>query len=306
MKEKVFIDLIKKTLKSDYIGDDCAYLKDLGIVVSQDNLVEDVHFTKAWTSPYKLGYKSVAVNISDICASGAEPKYLTVALSLPDDISKNFIEQFYNGAKDAAGNAKIVGGDITGAGKIFISVTAIGSSDNRKISSRHYAKIGQKVVISGNHGSSAAGLKLLQGINIQKLTDREKEELINSHLMPKAQLDFSKKIATSKITQYAMMDTSDGLADALITIADESGVMLDIDFEKITHVKFLENFENYENLILYGGEDYGLIATVDNAEGLTVIGEVKQGSGVKINYKNSSEILSKGILEKNLFKHFKE
>lgn len=306
MKEKVFIDLIKRTLKSDYIGDDCAYLNDLDIVITQDNLIEGVHFLRKFITPYKLGYKSVAVNISDICASGAEPKYLTVALSLPDDTDEDFIEQFYKGAKDASENAKIVGGDLTGADKIFISVTAIGSTKGRKISSRNNAKIGQKVVISGNHGSSAAGLKLLQGCDFPNLTDKEKEELINSHLMPKAQIDFSKKISTSEINQYAMMDTSDGLADALITIAEGSGVMLDIDFEKIPHAKFLEKTENYKNLILYGGEDYGLIATVDNAEGMTVIGEVKQGSGVKINYKNSSEILSTSSLEKNLFKHFKE
>ena len=306
MKEKVFIDLIKKTLEPSYIGDDCAYLADLGIVVTQDNLVEDVHFLRNLITPYQLGYKSVAVNISDICASGAEPKYLTIALSLPDDADEKFIEQFYKGAKEAAGEAKIVGGDITGADKVFISVTAIGSTKGRTISSRNNAKIGQKVVIAGNHGSSAVGLKLLQGEKIPNLTETEKEELISSHLMPKAQLDFSKIISTKEKTPYAMMDTSDGLADAFVTIAEESGVLLDIDFEKIQRVKPLEKLENYENLILYGGEDYGLVATVDNAEGLNVIGEVKQGKGVKINYKNSSEILSKSSLEEHLFKHFKE
>ena len=95
MKEKEFINIIKNTLNSELIGDDCAYLKDLGIVVTQDSLVEDVHFSRKFSSPYQLGYKSAMVNISDVCASGAKPLYLTVSLSLPDDIDGEFIKEFY-------------------------------------------------------------------------------------------------------------------------------------------------------------------------------------------------------------------
>ena len=102
MKEKEFISIIKNTLKSEYIGDDCAYLKDLGIVVTQDSLVEYVHFLRKKITPFQLGYKSVMVNISDIAASGAEPKYLTVSLSLPQDIDNKFIEEFYEGCKKHA------------------------------------------------------------------------------------------------------------------------------------------------------------------------------------------------------------
>jgi thiamin-phosphate kinase len=161
MKEKELINIIKSVLNSEYIGDDCAYLKDLGIVVSQDSLVEDVHFSLSYTTAYQLGWKSVMVNISDICASGAEPKYLTIALSIPDYIDEKFVEEFYKGAKEACGDVKIVGGDITGADKLYISVTAIGSTGGRKISSRKNAKIGYKVIVSGEHGNSAKGLEIL-------------------------------------------------------------------------------------------------------------------------------------------------
>ena len=99
MNEKELIKIIKSTLNSAYIGDDCAYLKDLGIVVSQDSLVEDVHFKRDLITPYQLGYKSIMVNISDICASGAEPLYLTVSLSLPEDVDESFVAEFYKGAK---------------------------------------------------------------------------------------------------------------------------------------------------------------------------------------------------------------
>ena len=300
MKERDFINIIKNTLNSKYIGDDCAYLPEFGIVVTQDSLVEGVHFLREFATPYQIGFKSAAVNISDVCASGAEPKYLTSAISLPDDVNEGFIKEFYRGMKDGACGAEIVGGDITGADKIYISVTAIGSTAGRRIASRKNAKPGQKVVVSGNHGSSAAGLKLL-------LNGKDtNSNLIKSHLMPEVQFEFSKKIATVINEDYAMMDTSDGLMDALSAIADESGVMLEVDFDKIPHNKELEDFDNWKELVLFGGEDYGLVATADKAYGGTVIGSVKAGSGVKVNYKNSSIIYSKEDVEKNLFKHFKE
>lgn len=140
MNEKELIKIIKSTLNSEYIGDDCAYLPDLGIVVTQDSLVEDVHFKLDFITPFQLGYKSVTVNISDVCASGAEPKYLTISLSLPKYVDEKFVKDFYEGAKMAAGDVKIVGGDLTGSDKIYISASAIGSTKERKISSRSNAK----------------------------------------------------------------------------------------------------------------------------------------------------------------------
>lgn len=307
MREKVFINIIKNILNSEFIGDDCAYLKDLGIVVTQDNMVEELHFSRKYATAYQIGYKAVMVNLSDICASGAEPEYLTVGLSLPDNIEDKFIEDFYEGAKNAAGKIKIVGGDLTGGDKIFISITAIGSTSGRKISSRKNAKPGQKVVISGPHGSSGAGLKILLGSYPASLNENEKLELINSHLLPKANTGFSQLVQKYAGDKYAMMDTSDGLADALSTIAQDSNVMIEIDFNKIPHSNAIEKFFDYKDLILYGGEDYELIATLDEPpDGMLVIGEVKKGNGLKINYDTCSETLQRPDIEKNLFKHFKE
>lgn len=300
MKEKEFISIIKNTLKSEYIGDDCAYLKDFGIVVTQDSLVEDVHFLRKKITPFQLGYKSVMVNISDIAASGAEPKYLTVSLSLPPDVDNKFVEEFYEGSKKACGeNIKIVGGDITGGDKIFISVCAIGSTAGRKISSRKNAKVGHKIIVSGLHGSSGAGLKLL-------LEEKNKpEKFIKAHLEPKAQVEFGKNIAITVKQDYAMMDTSDGLMDALSAIANESRVLLDIDFDKIPHDKDLEQFENWQNLVLYGGEDYQIIATVpENCPFGTVIGEVKEGLGVNLKTKGTVEYFTKEDVENNIFNHW--
>lgn len=302
MKEKEFITIIKNTLNSPYIGDDCAYLKDLGIVVTQDSLVEDIHFSTKFISAFDLGFKAVMVNVSDVAASGAEPKYLTVSLSLPSNAKEDFVEEFYNGCKKACGNdVQIVGGDITGSEKIYISISAIGKTLGRNISSRKNAKIAQKVIVSGIHGSSSAGLKLLlEGKN-------SPEKFIKSHINPVAQVEFGKNISTTVKESYAMMDTSDGLMDGLSTIANESGVLLDIDFDKIPYDKGIEQFENWQDLVLFGGEDYQILATVpQNFQGGFEIGVVKEGLGVNLKLRDKIMHYSKQDVEEKVFNHFKD
>ncbi len=296
MNEKSLIKLIKSTLNSsEYIGDDCAYLPDLGIVITQDSLVEDVHFKTSFITPYQLGFKTVMVNISDVCASGAEPEYLTISLSLPDYIDEKFVKDFYEGAQKASEKVKIVGGDLTGGDKIYISAAAIGSAKGRKISSRSNAKPGYKIIVSGEHGSSAYGLNmLLDGKN-------EPERFIKAHLMPVAQREFSKLISENIKEDYAMMDTSDGLADALIQIALASNVTIDIDTSKIPHDPLVDI-----ETVLYGGEDYQLVAAVPEyllkkLTGYTIIGDVKKGAAVlNLDGKIYTNIDNK------LYKHFKE
>lgn len=301
MKEQEFIKIIKSTLNSPYIGDDCAYLEDLGIVISQDSLVEDVHFKKEFITPYQLGYKTVMVNISDICASGAEPKYITISLSLPKDTDNEFIEQFYKGAKYASKNVEIVGGDITGSDKIYISAAAIGSTKNREISSRKNAKAGYKVIVSGEHGNSATGLNLLLQKNSLFKKGEIDNKFIKAHLMPEAQIEFSRRIAENIKEDYAMMDTSDGLADALFQIANASNVIINVDTAKIPHSAGVDM-----HTVLYGGEDYQLVAAVpenllQKISGYTIIGDVEQGSpSVKLDGKILKEP------ENSLFNHFKE
>lgn len=307
MKEKELIRIIKSTLNSQYIGDDCAYLPDLGIVITQDSLVEDVHFKLDFTTPYQLGYKSAMVNISDVCASGAVPKYLTISLSLPKYIDENFVKEFYEGAKDAAEDCEIVGGDITGSDKIYISVTAIGSTKGRKISSRSNAKVDYKIIVSGEHGNSAKGLKLLTDNPSPAFQspsptrgEGKKDKFLHAHLMPVAQRDFSQQIAESINCDYAMMDTSDGLADALMQIAKASNVTISIDTSKIPHDASVDM-----DTVLYGGEDYQLVAAVpeDIAEKLDypIIGKVKKGTtGIELDGKFCSNIDDK------LYNHFEE
>lgn len=242
MKELEFINIIKNQIGEEFLGDDCAYLKELGIVISQDSLIEDVHFKRAWCTPFQLGYKSVTVNISDILASGAEPAYVTIALSLPNDIDESFVSEFYRGAKKALCGAKIVGGDITGGKYISISVAVIGKTAGRRISSRSHAKVGYKIITRGEYGLSSLGLKEL-------MNGGRNEHLIRAHLEPQIDEDFSKSISERINVNYAMMDTSDGLADALFKIAEASDVSID--------AKEIEG--------IFGAEDYHLVAAVPEA-----------------------------------------
>ena len=311
MKEIDYINIIQNVLSSNHIGDDCAFLEDLGIVITQDSLVEDIHFKRDFSTPFELGYKSIAVNLSDIYASGAEAKCLTVALSLPKSVDENFVKEFYEGAKSILNGAKIVGGDITGSDdKIFISVCAIGSTKGRKISSRKNAKAGYKIITNGTHGSSNAGLNLLLN------NDRSSyPEIVKEHLMPSISDKLSNAIATSAKDDYAMMDSSDGLMDALYKIADFSGVSAVVDFEKIPYDKDLEKIENfdYKKAIFFGGEDYRLVCAISENdlknldEGLyTIIGEIQEKSvdTVKVKFNGKEIGFNANSLEKNLFNHF--
>lgn len=302
MKEKDFIQTIKNIIGNEFIGDDCAYLKDLGIVVSQDSLVEDVHFKRDFISPYSLGYKSAAVNISDIYASAAVPLYLTIALSLPKNADNEFVKEFYKGAKSVCtDDIKIVGGDITTADKIYISVCAIGSTKGRNISSRKNAKTGYKIVAAGLNGSSGAGLQLL--LNNKK----SPEKFIKAHLEPVLQKEFSQAIGTSVKEYYAMMDTSDGIADALSQIAYSSGKALEIDFDKIPTDEDIKQFPNWQKTVLYGGEDYGLVAAIPMQYDIgTQIGTVKDGSGIDLKINNKIVHLTDKDIEQNIYDHFKQ
>lgn len=284
MKELEFIKTITKIANNNFLGDDCAFLKDFNITISQDNFIENVHFKKEWYSPFQLGYKSAIVNISDILASGAEPKYLTIGLSLPKETDNTFVEQFYLGIKKACNNnIEIIGGDITSADKIFISICAIGSTKNRKISSRKNAKVGYKVITAGEYGKSSLGLEEL-------FKNGNNQDLINAHIQPKLNYDFSRQIATQIKNEYAMMDTSDGLADSLFKIAQASDVSI--------NSKYIDG--------IFGAEDYNLVAVVPNdflcnIKDFYIIGEVVQKQDYVLKIENKEYTNYEQL---NLYNHF--
>ena len=308
MKENNLIEIIKNTLNSKYINDDCAYLEDLGIVVTQDSLVEDVHFSLKYTNAFQLGYKSVAVNLSDVYASGAKAKYLTCSLSLPNYIDEDFIKDFYEGAKAVNPHVEIVGGDITRGDKLFISICAIGETKGRKISSRSNAKANYKIITNGVHGSSGCGFELLQ----KGLTSPEK--LINAHLLPQVNDKLSDEIALNIKEDYAMMDSSDGLMDALYKISKLSNLTAEVDFDLIPIDEEIKVFDDYKTKVFFGAEDYKLVACVPeeflktlDKNLYTEIGTMQtkqEDIFVKVKFNEKVQNFTEKDIEEKTFKHF--
>lgn len=287
-KEFEFLNIISNTISNpDFLGDDCAYLKEYNLAISSDTLIEDVHFSQKYMNPYEIAKKAMLVNISDILSSGATAKYATI--SLGGKLNNTFIEEFYKGIKEIEEEYKIniIGGDLVKSEKIIISITIFGDYKNKNISSRKNARENYIVATVGNFGHSAKGLiELKEGL--------KNSEFIKAHKTPCIYPDISNEIATKTKKPYAMMDSSDGLFDCLYQIATKSKIKIEIEYNKIsTKIKDKE-------LVLFGGEDYSLVICIDEndfnrIEGLNKIGLCKTGTGVYIDNKQ---------LNYQAFKHF--
>ncbi|MBQ9149756.1 thiamine-phosphate kinase [bacterium] len=287
-KEFEFLNIISNTLKSpEYLGDDCAYLKEFNLAISTDTLIEDVHFSLSYMMPKEIAKKALLVNVSDILAFGAMPKYATISLS--GKLNKEFVENFYLGVREIEDefSIRIIGGDLTKSDKIVVGVTIIGDCTNRNISSRKNAKDGYIVATVGEFGSSAQGLECLFN-NIQN------EYFTLLHKEPKLYPEISNEIAFKALNPYAMMDSSDGLIDCLVQISQKSNVKIDIEYEKISKKTSNRDF------VLCGGEDYSLVVCLSEDDymkigSLTKIGLCSTGSGVFVDGKK---------IEYKGFKHF--
>lgn len=277
-KEFEFLKIINSKLSdSSYLGDDCAYLDEYKLAISQDSLIEDVHFSLDFMTPYEIARKALLVNISDILASGAVAEY--VLISLGGKLNNDFIEKFYKGINDVSNkySIKIIGGDLVKSDKIVITITIIGNYKNAKPSSRKNAKAGYVIAAAGEFGSSAKGLADLK----KGLKDNY---FIDYHKYPPLYPEISRQIAENAKYPYAMMDSSDGLIDCIYQICDKSNVGANIDYDKIP--KKTDN----EELVLYGGEDYALVAALSeedfkNIKGLTKIGTITKEKHIFLNGK---------------------
>lgn len=268
MKELEYLDVINGTLgDSSLLGDDCAFLQEFNMYVTQDTLVENVHFDLNTTTACELGQKAVSVNLSDLAASLSQPLYITISLSLPKDINTDFVRDFYTGVNEICKkyNVKVAGGDLTGSKEVVVSVCAIGKKIFDINVSRHYSKPGEAIVVTGPHGDSAGGLKLLsQGC-------RENTYLIKKHLHPMPKIAESMELAAvlqkEQIKNLAIMDTSDGLGDAIYKLSKGCGYVFDINYENIpVSPELKRNFpDEYKDLVMWGGEDFELMFTVEES-----------------------------------------
>ena len=229
---------------------DAALLAD-GLVVTQDALVEGVHFRLDAISWRELGFRAAAVNLSDLAASGAEPEALVVTLAAPSETELADVVELYEGIGEAG--VPVVGGDTTRADSLMLSVTAIGRSE--RVPGRAGARPGDTVVVTGPLG--AAGAAFRRG----------------AYVRPPIRLEEGRRLAA---TAHALMDVSDGLAVDAARIAERSGVRIEIELERVPLA------EGAELEDLGFGEDYELLAAVAEAGDFYEIGRCLEGSGVAL------------------------
>lgn len=263
------------------VGDDAAIIDtggDEAIVVSTDMLVEGIHFDFAYTPLKHLGYKAVAVNVSDICAMNARPQQITVSMALSNRFSVEALDELYAGIRAACDTygVDLVGGDTTSSNKgLILSVTAIGRAPKGRIARRSGAKVGDLICITGHLGSAYLGLQLLEREKQVYLADptmqpemrEENKMLYQAILRPEARTDMVDLFAKNDIIPTSMIDVSDGLASELFHICKASGVgaIIEEGNVPITQEAQLQALEFKLNPItcaLSGGEDYQLLFTI--------------------------------------------
>jgi thiamine-monophosphate kinase len=243
------------------IGDDCAVLypsKDKLQLVTTDMLVEDVHFSTKTASPYQIGWKSIASNISDIASMGGEPTFAFLSVGFPKNTDAEFVDDLYLGMKNIAEKygVDIVGGDTVSSSKIIINVALLGKVKSEKPILRSGAKVDDIICVTGDVGGSSAGLAILQN-NLSGNTEK--------HLTPTPRVLEGQVLAESGYVT-AMIDISDGVASETHHICEQSATSARLYLEKlplsnnVLSIAKQLNIKPYD-FALYGGEDYELLFT---------------------------------------------
>ena len=284
------------------IGDDAALIRagDAFLIVTADLLVENTHFQMDITEPYLLGWKSAAVNISDIAAMGGTPTYSFVSIGLPD-IEVGIVESIYEGMRDVSAKygSVLAGGDTVASGAgIVINVTQLGTVEPNLVARRDGAKAGDAILVTNTIGDSRAGLELLLKLGLAE-SRRASEACVLRHLKPEPRVNEARAaVATGKV--HSMMDLSDGLAADLHKLCEASGVGARViasalPISRDLHIATARLDLDPIHLAAGGGEDYELLLTCNPksapeiakaiaSTGSTarVIGEITEGSDVTL------------------------
>jgi thiamine-monophosphate kinase len=285
-------------------GDDAALVEmgpHLGIL-TMDLLVEGVHFQRDTTSARDLGYKAVAVNVSDVAAMGGSPRFGLVSLGLPSGIDPSWVVDLYGGMLEATSEyaMSLVGGDVSRAPGVILSVAVAGQVARGTAVKRAGARPGDRLVVTGSLGGAAGGLRLAQAPALEVSTAVGTEwgrELLRAQFRPLARVGEGQVLALEGAT--AMIDVSDGLTLDLSRLCRESEVGAAIDIGRVPVAPELSELAAVLpvqplELALGGGEDYELLATVrpgalEEASAkvrdrfgtaLTDIGEIRLGEGI--------------------------
>jgi len=261
------------------VGDDAALIQSGNeqLVVTSDMLLEGIHFDLAYVPLEHLGYKSVAVNVSDIAAMNAIPKQITVNIAISNRFSVEAVEAIYRGIRYACDNYKVdlVGGDTTSsASGLVISVTAIGTVSPELVTLRSTTQQNDIVCVTGDLGGAYLGLQVLAREKEVFLSNPDQQPeldkyqyLVKRQLRPEARMDLVYELRDQQVVPTAMIDISDGLASELFHLSKQSGVGFRIYEENIpldqqTYETAVEFHLSPITCALNGGEDYELLFTI--------------------------------------------
>jgi thiamine-monophosphate kinase len=258
------------------IGDDAAVIRIQNSqeywLLTTDMLLENIDFRRGWTTPRQLGYKSLAVNLSDLAAMGARPRFYTVSLALPEGFTGRWILEFYRGLAEL-GNGQgvlLVGGDLSRSEDgILVSIAALGESAGRKVLYRSGGRAGDILYVTGVLGRSAAGFKLLEDGCVRPRS-RPQLEALRAHQKPEPRCDAGMWLAQCGWVN-CMMDLSDGLSVDLPRLCAASGVSAEIDASVLPIFRRSAVWGcDPVSLALHGGEDFELLFAVPNSKARTL------------------------------------
>ncbi|MCP6762886.1 MAG: thiamine-phosphate kinase [Fischerella sp. CENA71] len=300
--EQGLLQILQRFCPAEIIGDDAAVIAtepEQSLVVTTDVLVDKIHFSEITTSAEDVGWRAAAANLSDLAAMGASTLGITVGLGLPGDVVVSWIEQMYAGMTQCLQqyNTPIVGGDVVRSPVITVAITAFGQAYPQRIIRRNQAQVGNAIVVTGVHGASQAGLELLlHPEKAKNLSQEETKALIRAHQRPKPRLDVLPilwQILDSSQFAIAGMDSSDGLADAVVQICRASKVGAVVERTQIPIPQVFDYWLTKEQALqysLYGGEDFELVLCLPKqpaeklvqmlGPGAAIIGEITDTSTV--------------------------
>jgi thiamine-monophosphate kinase len=257
------------------VGDDAAILKtspNKSLVASKDLAIEGIHFDLRFSKPKDIGYRTVVANMSDMAAMGAVPKFILVALAVPQSYSLDILQDLYRGFKKACleYHISLVGGDTSASqSELFLSLTILGEVKTNMALRRQGAKTGDLICVTGTLGDSKAGLQIFQRqIQQTKTTMPRPYELFlrKRHLRPTARLVLGQYLSQHRLA-HAAIDISDGLSGDLAHLCQSSQVGAelrekDLPISRQCHIYATANNLDPVDFALIGGEDYELLFTV--------------------------------------------